>query len=379
MRGRCLTGANTNVADIEVFVRNNIHEYQAFVSGVHQERALLADVVLKYESSVLLKLISYLRSQEINIDIGGGDILITATKLLRLISNMDVENKVNLNFIKNLRMLSELSSSAKIKIYPTKTLKFPDIYMLAMLGSHKEGAAADELTVRLMSFLGLNDVDSRFYARNAKISMVKQFALESGLSVDFNTWLSKCGRLGIENDNDLSTWLKMAYFSNMPKIDVDMSFNTGSFPIIVWKKNWARMEFTFGGMGSNGQTQELLLPLIAYVKPSAVESDLHSKSAIVSTKRFNLANHSVITPELHIQPTKTFKMLCDNIMSAKLCVITGAIFTIPNIGISLNSSMIMGLLARNRIKHTRGLLISNIRNLKVRELCYNVEIRHRAR
>lgn len=116
MHGRCPTKGNTNVADLNIFVRENIHNYTAFIYGLQQKLELGADIIMALSSDFELQTLLALSTDLIS-SVNIEELILKVEYLINVEMNSVIDMSIGLH-IKQL-----LSKDIRMSLDSTLTLE----------------------------------------------------------------------------------------------------------------------------------------------------------------------------------------------------------------------------------------------------------------
>ena len=114
MHGRNLTGSVANVFDLDVFIRDNRHDYDAFIFGFAQQQSISAEIAMTFAATVEMKVLFYLRSQDIHNALEMQEVLVNLKKYIRFDIPMTINANMKYSLIKRIR--KEIINSLEVKI-----------------------------------------------------------------------------------------------------------------------------------------------------------------------------------------------------------------------------------------------------------------------
>ena len=138
MHGRNLTGSIANLFPLDVFIRDNRHAYDAFIYGFQQEKSLSAEIMMTLQTTVELRMLFFLRSQQIHNTINA-EILSSLFKYIRAEIYNTINVKVDYRLLKYIRKEIVNSLSTLVTVSLKKILSPSDLPFGFIIGTIDRG------------------------------------------------------------------------------------------------------------------------------------------------------------------------------------------------------------------------------------------------
>ena len=122
MDRKCLSKNYANINDIDIYIRDNVHQYEAFIYGLQQDLNLSADITMKLTAMLEIKQLFRLVSDEISMNFSAESLTTEILSFMRSSIDMRFQSiidaqiqksiltsiKMDLNSIINITVLSIL-------------------------------------------------------------------------------------------------------------------------------------------------------------------------------------------------------------------------------------------------------------------------------
>ncbi len=189
MNGRCATQGRGNLVDLDVYIRDNKHKYNAFVYGLKQNKVIDVEIPMSAEAELFLKKIFYLSAQSDN-SLTINDIKLMVDKATSMKTESDLNTLVSFTVDKQVRTQSLLEMSLEVKAF-----------VLKIIQGHLTGMSLDfEMMLKMLYFLNAN-IQSTLDAEIVKLWIDKYVSLtsESSLQPDISLLIDKWFYMQSEN------------------------------------------------------------------------------------------------------------------------------------------------------------------------------------
>lgn len=150
MHGRNLTGSVANVFPLDVFIRDNRHAYDAFIYGFQQEKSLSAEIMMTLQTTMELKVLFFLRSQDIQNALDA-EILAGLFKYITAEINNSFDVNIDKSLIKYMRKEIVNSLSTLMTVSLKKILNPSDLPLGFLIGSIDRGRVIADIENFLLS------------------------------------------------------------------------------------------------------------------------------------------------------------------------------------------------------------------------------------
>jgi len=114
MHGRNLTGSTANVFDLDVFVRDNQHRYEAFLYGFQQQLSISGEVIKAFSATIEMKALFWIRSHDIKNVLEMKELLVGLVKYLRVEIPTTFEADITYSLV--MQMRSEIINTLEARI-----------------------------------------------------------------------------------------------------------------------------------------------------------------------------------------------------------------------------------------------------------------------